>query len=70
MEASPVELDPDLVELLEEMGRPPREAARELIVLGLYAQARSRAAARRSCSKYPATSSSSTRRSAVFRTSR
>ena len=37
MEASPVELDPDLVELLEEMGRPPREAARELIVLGLYA---------------------------------
>jgi predicted HTH domain antitoxin len=38
MEASPVELDPDLGELLEEMGRPPREAARELIVLGLYAQ--------------------------------
>jgi predicted HTH domain antitoxin len=38
MEASPVELDPDLVELLEEMGRPLREAARELIVLGPYAQ--------------------------------
>jgi predicted HTH domain antitoxin len=38
MEAFPVELDPDLVAFLKELGRPPREAARELIVLGLYAQ--------------------------------
>ena len=38
MEASPGQLDPDLVELLEEMGRPPRKAARELILPGLYAQ--------------------------------
>jgi predicted HTH domain antitoxin len=38
MEAVPVELDPDLVDLLEELGRPARGAARELIVVGLYAQ--------------------------------
>jgi predicted HTH domain antitoxin len=38
MGAVPVELDPDLVDLLKEMGRPARDAARELIVLGLYAQ--------------------------------
>ena len=36
MEAVPVELDPDLIDLLEELGRPAKEAARELIVLGLY----------------------------------
>ena len=34
----PVELDPDLVDLLKELGRSARDAARELIVLGLYAQ--------------------------------
>ncbi|MGH2436887.1 MAG: UPF0175 family protein [bacterium] len=33
-----VELDRDLVDLLEELGRPAKERARELIVLGLYAQ--------------------------------
>ncbi len=38
MKADPIELDPDLADLLEELGRPPKEAARELIVLGLYAQ--------------------------------
>ena len=38
MEAVPVELDPDLIDLLEELGRPAKEAARELIVLGLYGQ--------------------------------
>ena len=38
MEAVPVELDPDLIDLLEELGRPAKEAARELIVLGLYSQ--------------------------------
>jgi hypothetical protein len=36
MEAVPVELDPDLIDLLEELGRPAKEAARELIALGLY----------------------------------
>jgi predicted HTH domain antitoxin len=38
VEAVPVELDPDLIDLLEELGRPAKEAARELIVLGLYGQ--------------------------------
>ena len=38
MGAVPVQLDPDIVDLLEELGRPTREAARELIVLGLYGQ--------------------------------
>jgi len=38
MEAVPVQLDQDLVELLEELQRPARKAARELIVLGLYRQ--------------------------------
>ena len=33
-----IELGADLVDLLEELGRPARETARELIVLGLYAQ--------------------------------
>ena len=34
----PVELDQDLVALLEELQRPAKEAARELIVLELYRQ--------------------------------
>ena len=34
----PVELDQDLVDLLEELQRPAKEAARELIVLELYRQ--------------------------------
>ena len=38
MEAVPVELDQDLVALLEELQRPAKEAARELIVLELYRQ--------------------------------
>lgn len=38
MGAVPVQLAPDIVDLLEELGRPAREAARELIVLGLYGQ--------------------------------
>jgi predicted HTH domain antitoxin len=38
MEAVPVQLDQDLVELLEELQRPARQAARELIVLELYRQ--------------------------------
>ena len=38
MEALPVQLDQDLVELLEELQRPARKAARELIVLELYRQ--------------------------------
>lgn len=38
MGAVPVQLDPDLVDLLEELARPAMEAARELIVLGLYGQ--------------------------------
>ena len=33
-----VELDQDLVDLLEELHRPVKQAARELIVLGLYRQ--------------------------------
>ena len=33
-----IELDQDLVELLEEMHRPVKRAARELIVLELYRQ--------------------------------
>jgi hypothetical protein len=36
MEAVPVQLDQDLVELLEELQRPAKESARELIVLELY----------------------------------
>ena len=40
MEPTRVELDQDLVELLDELQRPPEQAARELIVLGLYAQDR------------------------------
>jgi predicted HTH domain antitoxin len=38
MEAVPVQLDQDLVELLEELQRPAKKAARELIVLELYRQ--------------------------------
>ena len=38
LEAVPVQLDQDLVELLEELQRPARKAARELIVLELYRQ--------------------------------
>jgi predicted HTH domain antitoxin len=38
MGAVPVELDPDLVALLEELQRPAKQAARELIVLELYRQ--------------------------------
>jgi len=38
MGALPVELDQDLVALLEELQRPAKEAARELIVLELYRQ--------------------------------
>lgn len=38
MESVPVQLDQDLVELLEELQRPARESARELIVLELYRQ--------------------------------
>lgn len=70
MEASPVELDPDLVELLQEMGRLPREAARQLIVLGLYAQGEISSGSAAQLLGISRTSSSSTRRSAVFRTSR
>lgn len=33
-----IELDRDLVDLLEELQRPAKEAARELIVLELYRQ--------------------------------
>jgi predicted HTH domain antitoxin len=33
-----VELDQDLIDLLEELHRPVRQAARELIVLELYRQ--------------------------------
>jgi predicted HTH domain antitoxin len=35
---APVELDRDLVDLLEELRRPAKKAARELIVLELYRQ--------------------------------
>jgi predicted HTH domain antitoxin len=38
MEGVPVELDSDLVALLEELQRPAKAAARELIVLELYRQ--------------------------------
>jgi predicted HTH domain antitoxin len=38
MGAIPVELDQDLVALLEELQRPAKETARELIVLELYRQ--------------------------------
>lgn len=38
MEAIRVQLDQDLVELLEELQRPAKQAARELIVVGLYSQ--------------------------------
>ena len=38
MGAIQVELDQDLVDLLEELHRPVKEAARELIVLELYRQ--------------------------------
>ena len=36
MEAAPVEIDRDLVDLLEELRRPAKQAAREIIVLELY----------------------------------
>jgi predicted HTH domain antitoxin len=38
MGATRVELDQDLVDLLEELQRPAKRAARELIVLELYRQ--------------------------------
>ena len=38
MEATPIEIDRDLVALLEELHRPAKQAARELIVLELYRQ--------------------------------
>lgn len=40
MEPTHVEINQDLVELLDELQRPAKQAARELIVLGLYAQDR------------------------------
>lgn len=40
MEPTHVELDQDLVEFLDELQRPAKQAAPELIVLGLYAQDR------------------------------
>jgi len=63
-----VELDPDLVDL-EELGRPAREVARELIVLGLYAQGEISSGEQRSCSAWRVTSSFGTRQSEVLRTS-
>lgn len=38
MQTLRVQLDQDLVELLEELQRPAKQAARELIVLELYRQ--------------------------------
>jgi predicted HTH domain antitoxin len=38
MRTARVELDQDLVDLLEELQRPAKKAARELIVLELYRQ--------------------------------
>ena len=38
MDAAPVEIDRDLVDLLEELQRPAKQTARELIVLELYRQ--------------------------------
>jgi len=38
MDAVPVQLDQDLIELLEELQRPAKKAVRELIVLELYRQ--------------------------------
>jgi predicted HTH domain antitoxin len=38
MGVAPVELDRDLVDLLEELQRPAKKEARELIVLELYRQ--------------------------------
>jgi predicted HTH domain antitoxin len=38
MGAPPIALDQDLVDLLEELHRPAKQAARELIVLELYRQ--------------------------------
>ena len=38
MKAASVELGRDLIDLLEELQRPARETARELIVLELYRQ--------------------------------
>lgn len=38
MGMAPVELDQDLVDIPEELQRPAKEAARELIVLELYRQ--------------------------------
>jgi predicted HTH domain antitoxin len=38
MGSVPVELDQDLVDLLEELRRPVKQTARELIVLELYRQ--------------------------------
>jgi predicted HTH domain antitoxin len=38
MEATPVKIDRDLVDILEEVHRPAKQAARELIVLELYRQ--------------------------------
>lgn len=38
MGAASVEIDRDLVDLLEELRRPAKQAARELIVLELYRQ--------------------------------
>ena len=38
MDAAPIEIDRDLVDLLEELHRPAKQAARELIVLELYRQ--------------------------------
>jgi hypothetical protein len=39
MEAVPVQLDEDLIELIDELQRPPNQAARELIVLELLSPA-------------------------------
>ena len=58
METVPVELDQDLVALLEELQRPAKEAARELIVLELYRQGDVRVEGPRSCLECRATSSS------------
>ena len=65
-----VELDQDLIAILEELGRPVKEAARELIVLELYRRSeRYRAGRRRNCLVWNARRSFDTRPRKASRTS-
>ena len=69
MGAVQVELEQDLVDLLEELHRPVKQAARELIVSNSIAREKYRVGRRRSCSAWGASSSFDRPPNGAFHTS-